>query len=75
MRVRYLEQTVKAIRESEDAFLCSGELEFRGETIIAHELWIPKSQIHEDSHDEIEEAFEGDVIEIFVSEWWLDKKF
>lgn len=37
------------------------------------DMWIPMSVIMEDSHDVIEEAVRGDVVEIFVAKWWLEK--
>lgn len=40
---------------------------------ITHKnLWVPKSVVHEDSHDTIEEALRGERVEIFVAKWWLE---
>ena len=38
-------------------------------------LWIPKSVIHEDSLTVIEEAADGDDVELFVAAWWFRKNF
>lgn len=52
---------VKSIRESDKALLVRVEDEG---------LWIPKSQIHDDS----EVWKEGQEVDFFVSEWFAEQK-
>lgn len=77
MREPYIAVNVVAQTETASAF-CGSKLEFsldRGiEEEIVTDLWIPKSVIHEESHDTIEEATRGDTIEIYVARWWLEKQ-
>ena len=37
------------------------------------ERWVPLSVIDESCHDDIEDAGDGDVIEIYIAKWWLNK--
>lgn len=72
MRKQYITLEVTAHNETADAFCCSfvwEECEF-----VASEAWIPKTQIHDSDLSEIDEAVEGEVIEINVTRWWLNKK-
>jgi hypothetical protein len=71
MRTRFIVGDVEARRQTQDAFLCSLRWDDAG--YAASNLWIPLSCIHDTYHDEIEEACEGDIIEIGVAEWWLKK--
>jgi hypothetical protein len=67
---RYVAVEAEAIRETKKAFLCT----FQHENCRHVEVWIPKSQIHETSMDEIEEAAPRETIEIHVAEWWLKEQ-
>lgn len=77
MKTRYITQLVKAENETPNAFKCTGKLviDKHGSEVPVKDEWIPKSQIHEEDHDTIEEACQGDVIEINVTEWWLSQNF
>lgn len=70
MRDPYIHVAAKAKNETELAFLCT----FEYDGVVFNDHWIPKSQIHESSHSDIDEACEGDDIEILVKKWWLDRQ-
>ncbi len=72
MKRRYIVLSVVAKNDTDKAFLCSGKWD--DEQWVFADLWIPLSQIHDDYLHEIEEACEGDAIEIAVSEWWLNQQ-
>lgn len=72
MRKRYLTGNVRAEGQTSLAFLCSLDWS-EDHGYIGHHVWIPLSVIHEEDHDKIEEAVEGELIEISVAEWWLTK--
>ena len=38
---------------------------------VGTDFWIPKSVLHEDSLDVVEESATGEEIEIYVADWWL----
>ena len=72
MRERYIPVLGVAKAETAKAFLlepCIFDID--GAEHRHMELWIPKSQIHDDDHDEIENSVKGDDIEINVSDYWL----
>lgn len=52
---------VRCVRESEKALLCE---------IYGEEIWVPKSQILEES----DVASEGDVGFLHITEWFADKE-
>lgn len=70
MKTRYLGGLVTAKRQTSMAFCCSFDWS-DDHGFAASDLWIPLANIHPEDHDEIEEAFEGQVIEIHIAEWWL----
>lgn len=61
----------RAQAETEKAF-CIDIIDDMGGTTHSN-LWIPKSVIHEESHDTIEEAIRGETVEIYVARWWADE--
>lgn len=65
---------VLAKRDTEKAFLCSGTIDCNGAEWVFSDMWIPKSQIHEDYHEEIDKALAGETIEIAVSDWWVEQQ-
>jgi hypothetical protein len=73
MRVRYLTGIVRAQRQTELAFLCSFDWS-DDHGYVAHDQWVPLSVIDPSDHDEIEQACDGDMVEISVAEWWLRDK-
>lgn len=40
--------------------------------LFSDELWVPRTQVHEDS--EVFVGMDGDKGELFVTQWWADKK-
>lgn len=70
MRTRYLTGQVVAKRQTALAFLCSFDWS-DDHGYVASDVWIPLSCIHDSDHSNIEEASDGDLIEISVAEWWL----
>lgn len=66
--------SVTAKRDTEKALLCSGTIDCNGIDWVFSDTWIPKSQIHEDYHDEIDQALAGETIEIAVSDWWVEQQ-
>lgn len=70
MRTRYLTGMVRAQRDTRLAFLCSFDWS-DDHGYVASNLWIPLSVIHDEDHYKIEEAFDGELIEISIAEWWL----
>ena len=73
MKTRYLIGEVTAKNETQQAFLCS--LHWPEHGFAASDLWVPKSVIHPDSLSEVDDACDGDVIEIGIAEWWLNQQF
>lgn len=71
MRNRYLTGLVRAQRQTDKAFLCSFDWE-TDHGYIAKDLWIPLSVIDDSDHDTIEEALDGEMIEISVAAWWIE---
>jgi hypothetical protein len=64
------------IRETDAAILMSKGTEWHQSGSYAEfgdDIWIPKSVLHDDSKDTIEEAIEGEQIEIYVARWWLEE--
>jgi hypothetical protein len=60
-----------------DLAVCLRDPEWLQEPVIhqmSGDVWIPKSNIHEDSHDTVDEAVRGDKIEIHVARWWLEQQ-
>lgn len=39
-----------------------------------NQMWIPKANLHDDSVDTVDEAFKGDRVELYVSDWWLKQQ-
>ena len=72
MRQRFLTGLVRAQRQTHLACLCSFDWS-DDHGYIALDQWVPISNIHEDDHYKIEEAVEGELIEISICEWWLRK--
>jgi hypothetical protein len=68
MRKSYLLFEAVAKRESEKAF-CASTLE--NDHMTVSEIWIPKSVIHPDGLEAIEEAVSGEKIEIYIADWWV----
>ena len=73
MRTRYLTGMVEAKRQTALAFCCSFNWS-DDHGYVASDQWIPLSVILDHDHVEIEEACEGDIIEISVAEWWLKQE-
>ena len=73
MKTRYLTGLVEAKRDTADAFCCSFDWS-EDHGYVASDLWIPKSVIHDSDHSTIEEAYDGELIEISIAEWWLKQK-
>lgn len=74
VRQRYIGGPVMAKNQTEKAFLCSFDWsEQHG--YAASDMWVPLSVIDEDCHTEIEEAVKGEVIDLYIASWWLEKQF
>ena len=39
------------------------------------DIWVPRSVIHEESLEEIDDAADGDELEVFIKAWWFRKNF
>lgn len=72
MRTRYLTGLVRAQNQTDLAFLCSFDWS-DDHGYVAVDQWVPMSVILESDHDEIEESYDGQMIEISIAKWWLDK--
>jgi hypothetical protein len=57
-------------RETKAAVL----LTFDYEGTTYSELWVPKSNLHDDSIDVIDEAVAGEEEEIYIARWWLKEQ-
>lgn len=72
MRTRYLTGLVRAQNQTGLAFLCSFDWS-DDHGYIAVDTWVPLSVIHDEDHSSIEEAYDGEMLEISIAEWWLRK--
>lgn len=72
MRMRYLTGLVRAQAQTDKAFKCSFDWS-SDHGYVAADLWIPLTNIFEDDHDKIEEAVDGEFIEISIAAWWLEQ--
>ena len=72
MKTKFDHMTVTLIKETPNA-LCMDATHIKYGTMPS--LWIPKSLILEDSMDAIEEAADGDTLDIYVMSWWMRKTF
>lgn len=57
------------IRETEKAILANLDL---GDTHYT-QIWVPKSVLHPDSQDEMDEAVRGEPVELYIAKWWLEE--
>lgn len=76
MRERYIAVSCEAQTERQKSF-CARKLQFDLDGVeqeLLLDTFIPKSVIHFESFDTIEEAARGDRIEIYVAMWWLEKQ-
>ena len=71
MKQYFITVSATAIRQSEKAFMCS--FVWEDEHLQFDERWVPLSVIDESCHDDISDAGDGDVIEIYIAKWWLNK--
>ena len=71
MKQYYIPVQITCIRQSDKALL--GSFLWEEEALQFDDKWVPLSVIEESCHDDIEEAGDGDVIEIYVAKWWLNK--
>lgn len=71
MQMRYLTGSVRAQAQTSKAFKCTFDWS-DDHGFMARDLWIPLSVIDEDSHSTIEEAVDGELIEISIAAWWLE---
>lgn len=74
MRQRYLNGLVRIQRDTEQAVLLSFDWS-DDHGYVAVDAWVPLSVVHEDDLYKIEDACEGDIIEIALAEWFLKKHF
>lgn len=55
--------------------ICMNEMVWHrdGDTVVEfqNDMWIPKSNLHDDSLVTVEEAVRGEEVEIYVKNWWL----
>lgn len=72
MQTRYLTGLVRAQNQTALAFLCSFDWS-DDHGYMAVDQWVPLSVIIESDHDEIESSYDGQMIEISIAKWWLDK--
>lgn len=72
MKTKYYGFDCTLIRESEDAVCVTFNHAEYGRMV---DIWVPKSNLHPDSLDVLEEAADGDVEELFIAAWWLRKNF
>lgn len=72
MQTRYLTGLVRAQNQTSLAFLCSFDWS-DDHGYMAVDQWVPLSVIHDEDHSQIEEAYDGQMIEISIAEWWLRK--
>lgn len=72
MRKRYLTGNVRAEAQTDLAFCCTFDWS-DDHGYQAKDLWVPLSVIAEDDHDTIEEAVDGEMIEVSIAAWWLEK--
>lgn len=75
MKIAFIGMTGIAQRDTEMAFcIRNPEYVLNGAaTVHEGDLWIPLANIMEDSHDVIEEAVQGDEVEIFVAKWFMEE--
>jgi hypothetical protein len=59
-------------RETPNAVCVSFEHDEHGKMV---EVWVPKSVLHPDSVETLENGVEDDEIELYVAAWWLRKNF
>lgn len=71
MKLRYFKGPVTVHRDTELAVLIS--FNWSDVDYTASEIFVPKSVIHDEYRDDIEDACEGDTIELAIAEWWLRK--
>lgn len=69
-RISYTAFTVEGTGETDDAFEC----DLQGFDTVHRKIWIPKSCIAIQSLGTIEDATEGDEIEIYIADWWVKNK-
>jgi hypothetical protein len=68
---RFITMLVRAEDERDLAFCCSFTHPDYG---VRSGLWIPKSNMSGESLEVIETAAPGDMIEIDIAKWWMDKQ-
>jgi hypothetical protein len=49
-------------------------LSFEYDSTKYEEVWVPKSNLHDDSIDVIDEAIAGEEEEVYIAKWWLDQQ-
>lgn len=75
MRRPFINVNGHAERQTEKAVLITkAEFVLNGQVQVHDEMWIPLANLMEDSQDTVEEAVEGEAIEIFVAKWFLEEQ-
>lgn len=75
MKRPYVNVNGLAVRQTEKAVLLKdAEFVLDGVVQVHVELWIPLANLMSDSLDTVEEAVEGEAIEIFVAKWFLEEQ-
>jgi hypothetical protein len=67
--MRYFTGPATLHRDTEKAVMISFDWSDVG--YVASQVFVPKSVFHESCQDDIEDACEGDTIEVSLAEWWL----
>lgn len=73
VKTPYISVTGEAKRSSDKAVCISNASYILDgvSTELTGDTWIPLANLTEDCQDTVEEAVQGDEIEIFVAKWWL----